>query len=203
MRVLCLILIIFFWTRWAYAGDGPLEAVGLAGKAIETADVDLFRSVVNMDALLESASEDIRKELVSLAGKGQLKGINPTILALINEDDSLTAKLAVQLFSQDIKDYVAIGIRNGYFSGRQTLPSDMTGPFPGIMKKASHAKKEIKPGKVLSQKGNRAVVSATLVDHQLGSFPLELGLAKTDRGWEVDSLVNARSLVKSLAEKKK
>ena len=203
MRILFLLLFILLWVGPALAASGPLEAVSLANKAIETSDVDLFRSVVDMNALLENASEDIRQELVLLANKGQLKDINPAVLAVLNDSDGLASKFALQLFAQDIKDYVAIGIRNGYFSGRQTLPSDMTGPFPGIMKKASHAKKEIQAGRVLSQKGDRAVVSATLVDHQLGSFPLELGLAKTERGWEVDSLANVRSLVKGIAAKKK
>lgn len=203
MRIIfCLALAIFFWIRPASAGGGPFEAVVIANKSVEIADVDLFRSVVNMDALLANAAEDIRKELISLSGEGQLGNINPAVLAVINKGDSLTSQFAVQLFTQDIKDYVAIGIQNGYFAGRQTLPVDMTGPFPGIMKKASHAKKEIRPGKVVSQKADRAVVSATLVDHQLGSFPLELGLSMTERGWMVDSVVNVRSLVRNLVGKK-
>lgn len=187
----------------ASAKGTPLDAIKTAQTAVDASDIDLFRTVVDMDALLQSASEDARKELVSLYRAGELEGLEPALAAMLAEGDGFAAQVAMQVFFQDIKDYVTIGIGNGYFSGSRVLSEGQASPFPGIMKHASSAKKEIKVGKVISQSGNRAVVSATLVDHEVGSYPLNLGLTKQTQGWRVDSVTNTRSLVRSIVKSSK
>ncbi len=200
-RALGVVALAFFMGMalpFAHAANGagsPLAALVTAQKAIDTSDYTLFTQAVDIDAVLKNGIQPALKGLTQQAQKGQLQGVNPVLLLLLGSvdlHDPAKVQVVEQLLSSEVKTFVASGVSGGYFAGK---PNGKGGSASALLEGLSDGRKELVGKKVLKESGNKATVTATLIDHGAGSFPLELGLARHDGAWRVVSIDNAKQLI--------
>jgi hypothetical protein len=193
-------LIVFFFglspTALALSAD-PLSAVAVARQGIEQADVDLFNQAVDVDAVLNRAFNTLNKALREhLAADTGNDAVAVAAFFTAATENAAQDGFLRQLVISEMKGFVAAGINGGYFAGK---PNGLLSPGKGILSallpKLSQGRKELIPGKVLSQHKDKAVVSATFVDAEAGSFPLTLALQRRQGNWLVTEVVNAAQLL--------
>jgi hypothetical protein len=63
-------------------------------------------------------------------------------------------------------------------------------------------RREIIPGKLLSQQGKKARMSAAFHDPAAGVLPLELVIEQQGGGWRVVEIVNAKELLHEATKRK-
>lgn len=184
------------------AAKTPLQALTLAQQAIDGSDPDAFKRVVDVDSVLSRGLDDSFAGIQKLAAGGEMRGSGAMLaLVLVGASDPAKSKAIKQLLASEVKGFVTAGIRGGYFAGKPngSVPAD-SGAFSPLLEGLSKSRKEIVPGRVLSQKAGSAVASATFVDHGAGRFPLELALENKEGGWRVVGINNAAALVEEAAK---
>ncbi len=190
----------------SHAANGPLSAITTAQKAIETSNVNLFYEAVDVDSILKKGTAAVTTVVMQKMQQGELGKVNPMLaLALGSLGSQDTSKQEmVQLFiGSEVKNFISAGIGGGYFAGKPNgAVSAKAEGFTGLLKRVSKDKKELVPGKVLAQEDNAARISATLKDSDAGSFPLELGLVKTNGQWVINEILNPQALLEKTAKGK-
>ena len=190
------LLAVFLVLPHAHAGQGPLEAIATAQKAIDGSDATLFNKVVDVDSILDKGLVSALEILNQRMREGKLSNVNPVLALMLSgmAQDPAKVELVRVLLGTEIKKFVTAGINGGYFAGK---PNGKVGggAFPSLLHGLSKDRKELVPGKVLSREGNTATLSATLVDHGAGAFPLELGLTREGELWRVTEIVNVHALL--------
>lgn len=192
-------LAVFFLSLpCALAAQGPLDAVTTAQKAIDSSDATLFNKVVNVDSILDKGAASALDILTQKMRNGELVGVNPVLALTLSSmgQDPMKIEMLRGLLGAEIKKFVAAGINGGYFAGKPNGKGD-GGAFSGLLQGLSREKKELVPGRVLSEKGDAATISATLVDYGAGKFPLELGLIQENGLWRITEVLNIRALLDS------
>ncbi len=189
----------------AAAQTGPMRVVTDAQKSIDTADDTLFFEAVDADALLNSAADAVIKAVQEEARAGALTADNPAlgmILGALASGDASTVNMVKPVLFSEIKRLVGVGIRGGFFAGNPNgkVSADATA-LASVLKSMSPERKEFVPGRVISQKDDEAVISATLVDKGAGRFPLELRLREQDGRWRVKEILNVKELVQKATGK--
>ena len=181
------------------AASGPLDSLQVAQQGIDRCDPDLFRQAVDVDSVFNSGFDTLLSVLADEVRAGNIGGEN-ALLAMavsgLNSGGGSNAALLKQLLSSEAKSFVTAGISGGYFAGNPNgkVGKD-AGAFSSLLKDISKERKQLVPGKVLSQNGNDAVISAQLVDGGAGKFPLKLRLEKDNGRWQVKEVLNAQELL--------
>ena len=183
------------------AASGPLAALATAQKGIDEANSDLFTQAVDIDSVLNKATGTLTAAVQKQVAEGKMGGSNAMLalsLAGAGDPNSPQGAMIKQMLLSEVKSFVAAGINGGYFAGEPNgKVTSSSGSFGSLIdiKKMSKGRKEIVPGKVISQKGEAATVSATLVDHGTGRFPLMLGMEQQNGRWRVTEVTNAADLL--------
>ena len=183
----------------AAASSDPLSAVVMAQQGIDQSDVDLFNQAVDVDSVLNKASGTLNTALREQLAAGKIGGSAGAMVMLLSsgEEDSAQAGLMKQFMISEVKSFVAAGVSGGYFAGKPNgRVKPERGTLAGTLPKMSKGRKELVPGKVLSQQDDKATVSATFNDAKAGRFPLTLGLERRSGNWRVTEIANAAELLK-------
>ncbi|MDR0828256.1 MAG: hypothetical protein LBN33_10385 [Desulfovibrio sp.] len=187
----------------AQAG-GPLSALTLAQNGIDQCDSDLFNKAVDVGEVTDHAADALLAALLKASSEGRLDASAGMVISLVKmAKDSGQDKFIKQLLLSEIKSFLASGINGGWFAGKADEKTQSPGSgFAAYLKKLPRGRRTILPGKVLSESGDQAEVSATFTDPQAGAFPLVLGLKRQDGVWRVMEIKNAMELFTQAATKK-
>lgn len=194
----CLLLGLAVFPAAGAASSDPLSAIITAQRGIDESDADLFNRAVDLDSVLNKAYATLNTALRDQLAAGRLGGAPGAMLMLLTsaEEDSAQAGLVKQLMISEVKSFVAAGINGGYFAGK---PGDRTRPERGTLAatlpKMAKGRRELAPGKILSQKEDKATVSASFTDPEAGRFPLTLGLERQNEHWRIMEIINAAELL--------
>lgn len=196
--LLCLLPILAVAPSPAGADAGePLHALETIQRAVDESDSDLFTQAADLDSMLNSASDTLMASLKQQAAAGNLGDSNFAMaLALVGmAEDSGQGALIKQLMLSEVKGFVVSGLNGGYFAGK---PNGRVRPprasLASTLDKMPQGRREIVPGKVLTNEDGKATVSAIFVDPEAGRLPLVLGLKKQNEHWRVVEIVNAAEL---------
>jgi hypothetical protein len=187
----------------ALSAQGPLASLEIAQQGIDACDSDMFNRVVDVPSVVNSASDAIISALSRLAADGELDGGLAVALTMIGADrESPQMALIKPLLVSEIRGFVAAGINGGYFAGtpKQNFEPPR-GSLASTLEKMPVGRRRIVPGKILSQEGDTALVSATFVDPKAGPFALELAMRLEGELWRVREIANAEALVREAVKR--
>ncbi|MDR2800198.1 MAG: hypothetical protein LBB52_02900 [Desulfovibrio sp.] len=177
----------------ARAAD-PLSALARAQQGIDTCDSGLFNSAVDLGAVTDKAATALLKALRKASSEGRLEGPAALIVSLAGTvSDGGQDKLIRQLLHSEIKSFLAAGINSGWFAGQEN-PAPGGGGFASYLKNIPRGRREIVPGKIVSEARDKAVVTGRFIDPQAGALPLLLELERKDGVWRVVEIKNATEL---------
>jgi hypothetical protein len=185
-------------TAPAFAEQGPLSALAVIQEGVDKADSDLFEQGADLNSLLRAASETLIASLKQQAAEGKLGDANMALgLAIASMDgDSSQAVFIRQLLLSEVRGFVISGINGGYFAGQPNgsiKPSRAS--LASTLPKMPQGRREIIPGAITSQEGDKATATATFVDPGAGRLPLELALKRENGRWRVTEVLNAAELL--------
>ena len=197
------LLLLLLLPAFPAAGAGPLEAVGNAQKAVDTADTNAFNNAVDVDAVLQSGLNDGLSLLCEQAASGTLSDLDPMLalaLAGVAADcrpDNPQVLILRGLVQSEAKSFVASGVGGGWFAGKPNGRVQEDSMHTRLLRDISKGRKELVPGAVVSQHGDTAEISAVLRDAEAGNFPLRLKVERKTTAWRITEVLNARELVRN------
>jgi hypothetical protein len=186
------------------AAGSPQAALIQAQRGIDEADSDLFNTVVDVVSVINKASDDLIVALKEQAVKGELGDSNIVVLLTLAASAEEAGQMALlrPLLITEVRNFVAIGINGGYFAGKpNTSVSPSRNSLAAVLKKMPEGRREIVPGKLLSQQDGKARMSATFNDPAAGGFPLELIVEQQKGGWRIVEIANAKELFHEAAKR--
>lgn len=184
---------------------GPLDALRTAQQGIDQSDSDAFSRAVDITSVTDGASDALLAALRKQMNEGTLGDSNMGMALMLADmaESSGQAGMIKQLLISEVRGFVTSGINGGYFAGKPNgTVKPSRGSLASTLTKMPEGRRELIPGKILSEKDGKAVVSATFVDPKAGRFPLELGLTRQDGQWRVTEIVNAQALFEQAARGK-
>jgi len=195
------------------AADSPLAALVQAQRGIDEANSDLFNAVVDVASVVGRASDVLivvfREQAVSGTGGmfgGDLGGGNIGALLALAASAGGSGHIALlrQLLITEMKNFVATGVNGGYFAGKpDPSVSPSRSSLAEALRKMPAGRREIVPGRVLSQQGGKARMSAAFNEPEAGSLPLELIFEQHKGGWRVVEIANAKEVFHEAAKRKR
>lgn len=191
----------------AFAASHPaLGSLALVQQGIDERNSDLVTQTLDIGAVVDKASDALVAALRDQGAQGTLGDSNLALalsFAALAEDSGQTALLKPLLISE-VKGFVAAGVNGGYFAGTPDPSIKRSkGSLAGALDKLSPGRRQVIPGKVLSETTDTAVVSATFVDPKAGRLPLELAMEQRDGRWRVVEILNAKTLFGEAARRAK
>lgn len=202
MAFFSILLALLLLSPQAHAND-PLSALHTMQQGVDKADSDTFMRAVDLDSVLNKASGTLMDTLRQQAAAGNLGDSNIAMaltLATMAEDSGQGAFIR-QLLVSEVKGFVVSGINGGYFAGK---PNGSVKParasLASTLEKMPQGRREIIPGKVLSNAEGKAEVSGTFSDPEAGRFPVTLALEKRGEQWVVVEITNADELFEKAAK---
>lgn len=180
------------------AKTGPLSALVVAQQGIDQSDSTLFQQAVDLDSVLNKSAPPLLQALKEQAAAGKIphSGFAMALNLASSMDSAGQAALLIPLLGSEVKSFVAAGINGGYFAGK---PNGTVKASPGSLAstlgKMPEGRREIVPGKVLSQDGGKASVSGTFVDPGAGRIPLVLTVEEKNGLWRITEIANSGVLV--------
>lgn len=188
----------------AQAADSPRAALLRAQEGIDAANSDLFNEAVDVSSVVDKVSDALLAALKEQAIKGELGDGNMAMLLALaaSAEDSGQIALLKPLLATEVKNFVATGINGGYFAGKPNgSVSPSRGSLASSLKKMPKGRREIAPGKLLSEENGKARMAATFTDPKAGRLPLELVLEQQKGGWRVVEIANAKELFNEAAKR--
>ncbi|BDV01711.1 hypothetical protein TDMWS_17960 [Thermodesulfomicrobium sp. WS] len=184
---------VLLWACAAHAA-GPLEAVDLINRSIETQNPALLERAVDLSALSSHVVAGVARQLAAdpplleheplavlvarLVGTGQQEGEMRRVLA------------------EEGRRYLVWGVASGAFAGRSHEEVPREGLLAAVLAQVSPGRKELRAAQVVEEEGASSVVEVDLVDHGTGAvYPLALRLVRLKEGWRVVAVLNVESLV--------
>ena len=176
----------------------PLDAIKLAQKGVSDHDYTLFSQAVDVPSVLDSAADSLLAELKKQMASGAIKGDSTatSLLLMALSDDAGKGGMVRTLLQMEAVNLLRTAINAGHIDGEpDPAKAGNAGLFKGALKELGRSKKELAPGKVLKEEGDKATVSAAFFDSLEGRFPLELRMQKENGQWRVKELMNVRQLI--------
>ena len=197
----CFVLLVGMVGASARAADSPHAALAQAQRGIDEARSDLFNAAVDVASVVNRASDDLIALLKEQAAGGALRGDFgggniATLLALAaSVEGSAQAALLRPLLITEVRNFVAIGINGGYFAGKADLSlSPPRSSLALVLTKMPEGRREIVPGRIISQADGKARVAAVFNDPGAGGLPLELIVEQREGIWRVVEIANTKEL---------
>lgn len=183
---------------------GPLESLAEIQRGIDACDSDTVTRVVDIPSVVGKASDSLVEVLQQQAAEGNLGDGNlAMVLALAGvAQEGGQAAMIRQLLVSEVRGFVVSGVNGGYFAGN---PNGSVAPsrasLANSLEKMPQGRRQVIPGRILSQRDGTAKVSATFVDPKAGRLPLELAMEEQGGAWRVVEIANARSLFQEAARR--
>lgn len=186
------------------AAAGPLESLAGVQRGIDECDSDSVTRTVDIPSVVGKASDSLVEVLQQQSAEGTLGDSNlAMVLALAGvAQESGQAAMIRQLLISEVRGFVVSGVNGGYFAGKpngSVKPSRTS--LAGSLEKMPQGRRQVIPGRILSQQDGAARVSATFVDPKAGRLPLELAMEEREGVWRVVEIVNARALFQEVAQR--
>lgn len=178
-------------------GKGPESAITLAQKGIDESNPEDFNKAVNVPAIVDKATDALMDAMQQLLADGALDNSNlGMMLSLVGAvGKSGQADIVKQLLGTEIRSFVNTGIKSGYFSGKEEVEVKASGgSLSSLITRLAKGRRVLKPGEILEEKDDTAVMNAVFADPKAGEFPLKLGLERKEGNWQVVEILNARDL---------
>ena len=187
---------------FAAAREDPALAVAMLQKAIDTRDMALAETYLDLDAVVKKAvdvavaDESVLRE----AGKDPATAIVIALGSASGANDSMR-----EMFASEAKEYVRHGVVSGAFAGRVVEGASV---YRGIFGKAFRGgekdKKSFGPVRVIRRGKNEARLATSLVSGTKGkAYPLELALENKTGAWRIVEIVNMPALIRQSMSKGK
>ena len=173
---------------------GPLDALTKMQRGVDTCDSDLFNQAIAIDSVVNEASDSLLAALREQSAAGNLgdSNINMILGVAAMAENSGQGAFVKQLLISEVKSFLVSGVNGGYFAGKPNGRVNTSGmSLASTLAKMPEGRREIIPGKIISNEQNKAEVTATFVDPEAGRFPLRLSLEKTGSQWKVVEILNA------------
>ncbi|MDR1360553.1 MAG: hypothetical protein LBJ82_06180 [Deltaproteobacteria bacterium] len=188
--ILCLICLTI--RPGSAAAEEPLDAVILAQQAIDSKNPDLFHQAVDLQAILARGLDKAMRVLSKrITDHDSMDPLLSLLLSQLDEGSPQAREFLKTFLLSEIRTFINTGISRGVFAGTSKEDPD----FSPLFQRVSPERKELLPGKVLSRKGGRATISATLLDQGAGSFPLRLSVENAEGRWRITEILNAPELL--------
>ena len=184
--------------------DSPRMALVRAQESVDAANSMLFEEAVDVASVVDKASDALLDALTELALQGELGNSNMAVLLALaaSAKDSGQIALLKPLLASEVKNFVATGINSGFFAGKPDATlSPSRGSLAASLKKMPKGRREIIPGKLISEEGNKARMKALFIDPRAGRLPLDLKLERQSSGWRVVEIANAKELFNEAAKR--
>lgn len=176
------------------AGKSPLAALKVAQYGIDVCNSDYFNQVVDVPAVVDKASDPLLAALRAQSTEKDQSGQAMLLIMLATANEDTLAMLR-PLLTSEVRGLVNTGINGCHFAGHPQKDSKAAkGSLASLLDKMSPGRRCIVPGKVLSQEGDRASVTAKFVDPKEGAFDLLLVMQQENGLWRVKEISNARKL---------
>ena len=174
-----------------------MTALQLMQRGVDDADSDLFSQGIDIDSVVNKSSDSLLAALREQAASGNLPEGNITMLLGVADMAQTSGQGAFlkQMLVSEVRSFLVSGVNGGYFAGKpngRIRPSGMT--LASTLEKMAIGRREILPGKVVSNENGKATVSATFVDPEAGRFPLSLAVEERNGQWKVVEILNAAEL---------
>jgi hypothetical protein len=185
--------ILAIWPGRA-AAEEPLDALILAQKGIDSMDPGPFHQAVDLEAIMARGLDAAVNVLLERTRESA--PLDPFLALIVRgliEGSPQTGEFLKSFLVSETRTFINAGISRGVFAGNSKGDPGFSPLFEGI----SPGRKEILPGKVLSRKGGRATVSATLLDHGAGRFPLRLAVENAGGRWRITEILNVPELIRA------
>lgn len=183
---------------------GPLHSLTVAQQGVDACDSDIFNRAVDVNSVVSNASTALLAALRKQAADGTLPDSNFSMALTLAgaAESSGQMELLKQFLISEVKGFLATGINDGYFAGKpQGKLSASRGSLASTLEKMPKGRRELIPGKVISNEDGKAVISATFVDPGAGRIPLKLGVEKQNAQWRVVEIVNAKEVFDKAASR--
>lgn len=191
----------------AFAADsGPMTAITNTQKAIDESNSDLMNQAIDLNSVLDKASDTLMASLQQQIDAGTIDSTSITMaLSLANmAEESGKGAFVKQLLLSEVRGFVTSGVNGGYFAGK---PNGKVKPprasLASTLEKMPRGRREIIPGKVLSNKDGKASVSATFVDPEAGRLPLVLAVEQQGNDWRITEISNASEVFEQASKKRR
>jgi len=189
-----LLLLLFLLPPAQALAAGPMTALQLMQRGVDDADSDLFSQGIDIDSVVNKSSDSLLAALREQAASGNLPEGNITMLLGVADmaQNSGQGAFLKQMLVSEVRSFLVSGVNGGYFAGKpngRVKHSGMT--LASTLEKMAVGRREILPGKVISNENGKAKVSATFVDPEAGRFPLSLAVEERNGQWKVVEILNA------------
>ena len=188
------------------ADSGPVSALVNVQKAIDESDSDVMNQSIDLNSVLNKASDTLMASLQQQIDAGTIDSTSITMaLSLANmAEESGKGAFVKQLLLSEVRGFVTSGVNGGYFAGK---PNGKVKPprasLASTLEKMPRGRREIIPGKILSNKDGKASVAATFVDPEAGRLPLVLAVEQQGNDWRITEISNASELFEQASKKRR
>lgn len=183
---------------WPVMAMDPREHIEEIGRAIDSADAQIFAELVDMDALLNNALNVFVEE----ASRPENARRIPPMIALILPQLRLEGPSPVKdLLLGEAKNFVLAGISSGAFAGRRSNISGGSSMLAPLFAQASMGRKEIRDIGEPRRTATGWLVPFVIYDHDNGyEYPVRALLEYRGTDLKVTGLENMRQLIYQIGE---
>lgn len=199
-------LFILFISPLTAEAANPLDALKYMQDGVDQADSDIFNQGIDVDSVVNKASDSLLAALKQQAAEGNMGNSNLGMALMFANmaENSGQGAFIKQMLVSEVKSFMASGVNGGYFAGKPNGRVKTSGAsLVSTLEKMPQGRRQILPGKLLSSKDGKAEVSATFVDPEAGKFPLKLGLEERNNKWKVVEILNAQELFEAATKRQR
>ena len=186
----------------AVAAAGPESSVIMLQKGIDTKDLAMVETYLDVDGVVAKAVETVINDEDVLRAIEKKSFPIAAILAMGNADQ--TAPMLRDFLASEVKEYIRHGVVSGAFAGK---PEEGVSIYQGVFRKAfrgGEKNKIVFRNPVVKKSDKTGTVSCFMASGKKGrEYPLELLAVPEGKGWRIVELRNAAGLVKQAMEKSK
>lgn len=167
-------------------------------RAIDSADVEMFTELVDMDAILNNALDVFVQEV---SRPENAKRVPPMLAMIVQQLKAGAPSPIKDLLLGEAKNFVLEGIASGAFAGRKPDLSKNPGMMAPLFAQASMGRKEIRDIGEPTRTSNGWIVPFVIYDHDNEyEYPVRALLEYKGTDLKMTGLENMRQLIYQIGE---
>lgn len=180
----------------AFAGTDPRQCILEAGKAVDTANVDAFERLVDVDAILEQALDLFVRRAQN---PETAKDLPPMVAILFTQAASKEGNVR-SLLLNETRSFVVNGVSSGAFAGRKPSGKSAQGLLAPLFADASTGRKEIRDVGQARRDGQAWLVPFVVRDGGNGeSYDVTGRVTSVNGDMRLTSVANMDALLRRVA----